>query len=34
VTSACGTLAGGMTETIRCQNTTPESVTCNEGQGR
>jgi hypothetical protein len=32
VTSACGTLAGGMTETIRCQNTTPESVTCNEAK--
>ncbi|MFQ5877372.1 MAG: hypothetical protein ACE5JH_06755 [Acidobacteriota bacterium] len=28
VTSACGTLASGMTESIRCQNTEPESVTC------
>ncbi|HXH27882.1 MAG TPA: hypothetical protein VNL37_02490 [Candidatus Polarisedimenticolia bacterium] len=28
VTSACGTLASGMTDSIRCQNTTPDSVTC------
>jgi hypothetical protein len=28
VTSACGTLAGGMTETIRCQNTPPDKVAC------
>ena len=31
VTSACGTLAGGMTESIRCQHTPPDRVTC---QGR
>ena len=28
VTSACGTLAGGMTETIKCQNTPPDRVQC------
>lgn len=28
VTSACGTLASGMTESIRCQNTHPDSVDC------
>ena len=28
VTSACGTLAAGMTETIQCENTRPDSVTC------
>jgi len=28
VTSACGTLAAGMTESIRCQNKTPDSVNC------
>lgn len=28
VTSACGTLASGMTESIRCQNTPPSRVTC------
>lgn len=28
VTSACGTLAAGMTESIRCQNTQPDSVKC------
>ncbi len=28
VTSACATLASGMTDSIRCQNTTPDSVTC------
>jgi hypothetical protein len=28
VTSACGTLAGGMTDTIRCQNTPPDRTTC------
>jgi len=28
VTSACGTLASGMSESIRCQNTRPDSVTC------
>jgi hypothetical protein len=27
-TSACGTLASGMTESIRCQNTPPDRVTC------
>jgi hypothetical protein len=30
VTSACGTLASGMTESIRCQNTPPDSVTCRQ----
>ncbi len=30
VTSACGTLASGMTNSIRCQNTTPDSVTCRQ----
>jgi hypothetical protein len=30
VTSACGTLASGMTEAIRCQNTEPERVDCRE----
>ncbi len=30
VTSACGTLAGGMTDSIRCQNTPPDRVTCRE----
>jgi hypothetical protein len=30
VTSACGTLAAGMTESIRCQNTPPDSVLCRE----
>jgi hypothetical protein len=28
VTAACATLAGGMTETIRCQNTPPDRTTC------
>lgn len=28
VTADCGTLAGGMTETIACQNTRPDSVDC------
>jgi hypothetical protein len=28
VTSACGTLASGMTESIRCQNTQPDRTTC------
>ena len=28
VTSACGTMASGMTESIRCQHTTPDSVDC------
>lgn len=27
-TAACGVLANGMDETIRCQNTQPVSVTC------
>jgi hypothetical protein len=27
-TAACGVLANGMDETIRCQNTPPASVTC------
>lgn len=30
VTSACGTLASGMTESIRCQNTPPDRVTCRQ----
>ncbi len=30
VTSACGTLASGMTESIRCQNTPPDRVVCSE----
>ena len=30
VTSACGTLASGMTESIRCQHTTPDKVECKE----
>ena len=30
ITSACGTLASGMTESIRCQNTQPVRVTCME----
>jgi hypothetical protein len=30
VTSACGTLASGMTESIRCQNTPPDRVDCKE----
>ncbi len=30
VTSACGTLASGMTESIRCSNTRPDRVTCVE----
>ena len=28
VTSACGTLASGMTDSIRCQNTSPDRETC------
>jgi len=28
VTSACGTLASGMTDSIRCQNTPPDRETC------
>lgn len=28
VTAACATIAGGMTETIRCQNTPPDRTTC------
>ncbi len=27
-TTACGPLANGMSESIRCQNITPASVTC------
>ena len=27
-TAACGVLASGMDQTIRCQNTQPTSVTC------
>jgi hypothetical protein len=27
-TAACATLAGGMTESIRCQNTTPDRAVC------
>jgi hypothetical protein len=30
VTSACSGLASGMTESIRCDNTPPDSVTCKE----
>jgi len=30
VSSACGTLAAGMTESIRCSNTKPDRVTCRE----
>ncbi len=30
VTSACATLASGMTDSIRCQNTPPDSVQCRE----
>ena len=30
VSSACGTLAAGMTESIRCSNTRPDRVTCRE----
>lgn len=29
-TAACATLAGGMAESIRCENTPPQSVTCRE----
>ena len=28
VTSACATLASGMTESIRCQNTEPDRISC------
>lgn len=28
VTSACATLASGMTDSIRCQNTPPDRMTC------
>jgi hypothetical protein len=27
-TAACATLAGGMTESIRCQNTAPDKAVC------
>jgi hypothetical protein len=30
VTSACGTLAAGMTDSIRCQNTVPDRTTCRQ----
>ena len=30
VTSACSGLASGMTESIRCENTRPDSVACSE----
>jgi len=30
VTSACSGLASGMTESIKCENTPPDSVTCSE----
>ena len=30
VSSACGTLAAGMTESIRCSNTKPDRVNCRE----
>jgi len=29
-TAACATLAGGMTESIRCQNTPPDRATCSD----
>jgi hypothetical protein len=29
-TSACGTLANGMAESIRCSNTTPDSAECRD----
>ena len=29
-TAACATLAGGMTESIRCQNTPPDRAACSE----
>ncbi len=29
-TSACATLASGMTDSIRCENTPPDSVACRE----
>lgn len=29
-TAACGLLAAGMTESIRCQNTPPDRVECRE----
>ena len=28
ITSVCGTLAGGMTQSIRCSNTEPDRVDC------
>jgi len=28
ITSACATLASGMTDSIRCQNTRPDSLAC------
>ncbi len=28
VTSACATLTSGMTESIRCQNTEPDRISC------
>ena len=30
VTSACSGLASGMTDSIRCENTPPDSVQCSE----
>jgi hypothetical protein len=30
VMNACGFLTSGVTDTIRCQNTRPESVVCRE----
>ena len=30
VTNACGTLASGMTESIRCQHTRSDCVTCRQ----
>jgi hypothetical protein len=30
VTSACAGLASGMTDSIRCQNTQPDSLACRE----
>ncbi len=30
VTSVCATLASGMTDSIRCENTSPDSVACRQ----
>ena len=34
VTSACASLTSGMTDSIRCQNTPPDSVACQPGGDR